>query len=202
MWGAGWVTHRFWIALLTTLAAGLIGLRYGSEIGLQPVVAGLLAAVAAGCVALALARIAIFFWYGFLCWYVVHFTAPQLEVPLVCILIGGLISVLFYRFCVMLLTSAAGMILLSYGGLVLLERAIRFDAVRWVSEQKPQTIHIAFVVAVALGVVVQYLVSQAKSYYQKRWKEWSDFQKKQQQAKAPPPAKPARSWLPKFLKAG
>src|SRR5579884_1047995 len=47
LWMLGGRTHRFWLALTVTLAAGLLGLALGRDYGMQPLVAGLLLAVSA-----------------------------------------------------------------------------------------------------------------------------------------------------------
>ena len=60
LWLFGAHSHRFWLALVMTIAAGLIGLALGREFAVQPLVAGLLLALAAGMLALALTRVALF----------------------------------------------------------------------------------------------------------------------------------------------
>src|SRR5437867_716414 len=58
LWLTGWWAHRFWITLLTSFAAGVVGLKVGPQYGVeQPIIAGLLLAVAGGALALALARL-------------------------------------------------------------------------------------------------------------------------------------------------
>src|SRR5262245_66462146 len=57
LWLLGWWGHRFWIVLAATLGAGILGLCSGPAYGAQPLVAGLLSAVAAGALALALVRV-------------------------------------------------------------------------------------------------------------------------------------------------
>src|SRR4029077_18341819 len=66
LWLLGGWGHRFCIVLVTTLVAGVGGLYYGPQWGLQPLVAGLLLGVAAGALALALVRVLIFIGVGFL----------------------------------------------------------------------------------------------------------------------------------------
>src|SRR6185312_5115715 len=60
LWSLGGRTHRFWLAMSVTLTAGLLGLTYGKEYGMQPLVAGLLLAISAGALALSLVRILLF----------------------------------------------------------------------------------------------------------------------------------------------
>lgn len=186
IWSTGWWTHRFWIALAATLAAGIEGLRSGADFGLHPMAAGLLAAIAAGCIGLALGRVVVFVTFGIACWYGVHLVAPQFEVPLACFLVGGLLSVLFYRLGVMLLMSALGGLLLAYGGLVLAENFVRFDAVRLVGDNPVQTVNSAFGVVVLLGMVAQHFAGKAKDWYLARRQAWLEFLKKQQSTKTAP----------------
>src|SRR4051794_31182340 len=64
LWVTGWWWHRFWIVLGCTVAAGMIGLAYASQLGhvggMKPLLAGLLMAIAAGVLALALVRVIVF----------------------------------------------------------------------------------------------------------------------------------------------
>ena len=48
LWLFGAHSHHFWLALLMTVSAGLVGLVLGREFAVQPLVAGLLLALAAG----------------------------------------------------------------------------------------------------------------------------------------------------------
>ena len=54
VWLTGWWGHRFWVVLVTTLLAGIFGLSSSPAHRIQPLVVGLLLAVAAGVLALAL----------------------------------------------------------------------------------------------------------------------------------------------------
>src|SRR5688572_18899329 len=60
LWTFGAFTHRFWMAMGVTVAAGVAGLFAGRDFGVQPLVAALLLALAAGVLALSLARVALF----------------------------------------------------------------------------------------------------------------------------------------------
>src|SRR5262245_39194647 len=83
LWLFGWWAHRFWIVLLTTLGAGLAGLAWGRTLGVAPPVAGLLLALAAGMLALSLARVATFLGAGLLAWLAIHHYLPAWDMPLV-----------------------------------------------------------------------------------------------------------------------
>src|SRR5262249_52416225 len=56
VWLYGWRWHRFWTVLGATLLAGVLGLYSAPTYGVQPLVGGLLLAVAAGALALSLVR--------------------------------------------------------------------------------------------------------------------------------------------------
>src|SRR5262245_42715137 len=60
LWSLGASSYRFWLALMVTVAAGGVGLNLARANGVQPLVAGLLMALAAGVMALSLARITLF----------------------------------------------------------------------------------------------------------------------------------------------
>lgn len=119
LWLTGWWLHRFWITLLATSLGGLLGLRLGPQWGVQPaIIAGVLMALAAGCLALSLARLGLFVLYGYVSWEVAQAVAPGSVPALVAFTVGGLASVLLFRICIILLTSALGTVLMTYGGLL------------------------------------------------------------------------------------
>src|SRR5205807_10628200 len=90
LWFSGWWQHRFWSALTVTAGAGLAGLQAGRTAGVQPLVAGLLAALAAGWLALELTRLLAFVATGVAaCTLVQTFLASAAEPPLI-FLAGGL----------------------------------------------------------------------------------------------------------------
>src|SRR5262245_17173655 len=60
IWMLGGLSQRFWMVMLITLGAGVYGLSIGDAFGVQPLVAGLLLAVAGGLLALSLVRVAAF----------------------------------------------------------------------------------------------------------------------------------------------
>ena len=168
LWAAGWWAHRFWVVLAATLGAGVLGLRYAPDFGVQPMVAGLLAAVAAGGLALSLARVALFAGCGVGCWLAVQTLMPHWSDPLICILTGGLLGVLLFRFWIIVVTSTLGAILMGYGGLVLAEPLFKFDAVAWATN-KDNVISISIGVAILVGVVHQYIIERMRKRY-RLWK--------------------------------
>lgn len=194
LWSAGWWAHRFWVVLGTTLAAGLMGLRLAPHFGVQPIVAGLLAAIAAGGLALALVRVAVFAGCGLGCWYLVQLLSPQWAEPVVCILTGGLLGVLFFRFWMILLTSAVGTLLASYGGLVLAESVVGLDVVQWVSANGGIVL-VGFAGAVFLGIVIQYLIERARKRHQRLKEDLEELHRAQVQEFE------EKRWWPRFPRA-
>ena len=132
----GWRWHRFWLTICVSLISGLVGLRQAQAWGInQPIVAGVLLAAAAGCLALSLARVGLFLAYGLAAWYAMKRLAPPYAIPAICICVGGIFSVLFYRFCVVLLTSVVGSILFTYAGLAYAQTQNWFPVQTWLNEQ-------------------------------------------------------------------
>lgn len=194
LWFTGWWAHRFWLALGATLGAGVAGLRLGPSYGVEPMVAGLLAAVAAGGLALSLARVAVFIGCGAGCWYVAQMVIPKWTEPLVCVLAGGLAGVLLFRFCIMLATSLAGTTLTAYGGLTFANQVVGFPAEKWLNDSGTLVV-IGYGVVVLLGVVVQYLIDRSWTRYKEWKKEIKEWQAKQNQEEKP-------SWFQRLRRAG
>src|SRR5579871_3905161 len=95
---SGWFAHRFWIVLLSTVAAGVLGLLSVPAPRVQPLVAGLLLALAAGVLALALVRVVAFAAGGMACAFLVRAMAPPAwDEPLISFLVGGLLGILLFR---------------------------------------------------------------------------------------------------------
>ena len=178
LWITGWWLHRFWITVLTSLTTGLYGLRAAPQLGMaQPVVAGILLALAGGCLALALARLALFGIYGLAAWYLVQQTAPTYAYPLICITAGGLFSVFFFRFCIITLTSALGTVLMGYAGLVLLQVVGEVKVVPIATEQ-PLLIHIGLGIACLFGMVIQQQIAKALRRREIRRREAERYRQK------------------------
>lgn len=109
----GWRWHRFWFSWAVTLAGGLWGLANAQRYQLSPVLAGVLAAIGCGCVALALTRLVVFVAGGWLCWQTVRLAASAWANGLVCFLVGGILSSLLFRLVVRLVTGGVGVWLLA-----------------------------------------------------------------------------------------
>ncbi len=157
LWVLGGRTHRFWMVLLTTLLTGVYGLYHGTEYGMQPLVAGLLLAIAAGALALSLIRILSFIGIGLLTWYIARLVAPNWNEPLACFLAGGLIGVLLFRVWVTVLASGLGTLLLVYSGISLTSKFITFDVIGWVGQNGP-LVNWGCAVMTIIGILFQYLV--------------------------------------------
>ena len=151
----GWRWHRFWLTISVSLISGVVGLRQASTWGIeQPILAGVLLAAAAGCLALSLARVGLFLAYGLVTWYAMKRLAPPYAIPAICICLGGLFSVLFYRFCVVLLTSILGTLLLAYGGMAYAQQQNWYPMLNWLKDQ-PLAAHGAYAGLCGLTLFLQ-----------------------------------------------
>ena len=195
LWLFGWRGHRFWIVLTTTLGGGVYGLSQSPSSGAQPLVAGLLAAVAAGVLALSLVRLIAFAVGALAACVVVGAAAPAWDQPLVTALAGGLLGVALFRLWTMIVTSAAGTVLIAYCGLSLLDRLGTLDSVAWAGEQTVLLDGAGAALALA-GVLAQYLMERrrhlkerqaAESAAAKAAEEEEDKRRKPE----PPPPKPS-----------
>src|SRR3954451_12240634 len=129
LWLFGWRWHRFWVVAGITLAAGLIGLNAARPAGVQVMAVGILLAVAAGMMALELAKVVAFIAGGIGAWLAVQWVLPQAQELWAVFLSGGLFGLLLYRLWTMLLTSLMGTLLAAHAGLLLMERPFKFDSV-------------------------------------------------------------------------
>jgi hypothetical protein len=137
LWLLGWQGHRFWIVLAATIAAGVVGLSSGPGQTTQPILAGLLLAVSAGALALALIRLTAFAAGGASALLAMHVLAPQWQQPLLSFLAGGLFGLVLFRIWTMAITSAAGTLLLAYSSLCLLNLFGKVDIIALAEKQKP-----------------------------------------------------------------
>ena len=129
LWLLGWREHRFWIVLIATVSAGILGLYSSPANTTQPVLAGLLLALAAGALALTLVRLIAFAASGLASCLAVHVLAPQWQQPLLPFLAGGLFGLLLFRVWTMVLTSVAGTLLMAYSSLCLAHKFAKVDVV-------------------------------------------------------------------------
>jgi hypothetical protein len=166
LWLFGARSHRFWFALVLTLSAGLVGLRYGRDHDVQPLVAGLLLALAAGALALALARVLLFVAGGVAGLAVAHFAAAGWN-EAVCFVVGGLTGVLLYQLWVTALSSLAGTLLMGYGLLSLLDRLGKLGSVAFAERNAP-LLNWACAAGTVLGLLAQFLLERRRRRLQAR----------------------------------
>jgi MFS family permease len=166
LWMSGWWAHRFWIVLGTTLVAGVVGLYAGRLYGLQPLVTGLLLAIGAGLLALALVRLLAFAAGGAAACLVVQYLMPAWNEPMVCFLVGGLAGVLLFRVWTMFLSSFAGSLLMGYASLCLADALGQVDAGA-LAGQQPFLLSAACLGVAFLGVIIQFVVDRQLVKYRR-----------------------------------
>lgn len=176
LWSLGGRTHRFWLAMLVTLTAGLMGLTEGKQFGMQPLAAGLLLAISAGVLALSLVRILLFAAGGLATLALLHNIAPAWEESIAVFLVGGLIGVLLYRFWITTFSALIGAVLMTYGALALFDRLHMVNSVELAGKNGPLW-NWAFASLAVTGVLVQFLLERRR-------------QRKARTAEAPPEAAP------------
>src|SRR5437868_951412 len=81
LWLFGWRGHRFWAVLVVTVAAGVYGLSEAEVLQTPPLVTGVLLAVTAGMLALALVRVLAFLAAGLTGMLLVQDLVPSLHQP-------------------------------------------------------------------------------------------------------------------------
>ena len=160
--------HRFWVVLGATLVGGIAGLMYTSKTpGIPTLVVGLLAAIAAGMLALALVRVVAFVAGGLLVYTAVLHTPLSWEYSLVAGLVGGLLGVFLFRFWTMVLTSMVGTLLSGYAAVLLLDRANVLDAASF-AKQYPVLANWLWGLLSLLGLLIQFVLERRR-IHKKRW---------------------------------
>ena len=155
LWAAGWRWHRFWVVFGITLAAGVLGLTAGQQAGgHQVLVVGVLMAVAAGMMALELAKILAFLTGGTAAWVATQTVLPQAQELWAMFLSGGLLGVVLFRLWTMLATSTVGCLLAGHSSLVLIGAIKKFDASAW-ANKNTAALNGAVVALALIGVIVQ-----------------------------------------------
>jgi hypothetical protein len=163
LWLFGWRWHRFWIVAGISLAAGLLGLNAGRAAGgTQIMAAGILLAVAAGMMALELAKVFAFVAGGCGAWLAAQWVFPQAQELWAVFLSGGLFGLLLYKLWTMLLTSLAGVLLGGHAGLLLLEPLLASDAAAWAAARQPAANGVAIGLTV-LGILLQALADRGRA---------------------------------------
>lgn len=154
LWLFGWRWHRFWIVAGITLAAGLLGLNAGRTGGTQIMAVGILVAVAAGMMALELAKVFAFVAGGCGAWLAVQWVFPQAQELWAVFLSGGIFGLLLYRLWTMLLTSLAGVLFASHAAILLLEPVLDFNGIKWVAANQA-ALNGGAVALIVLGILLQ-----------------------------------------------
>jgi hypothetical protein len=168
LWLTGWWGHRFWIVLILTVTAGVFGLLSVPANRMQPLVAGLLLALAAGALALALVRMVAFGAGGFAAWIAVHSLAPPAwDEPFLTFLAGGLAALLLYRIWIMALTSFAGTVLMAYFGLCLAGQLGKLDPIT-LTDGRALLWNIACGGTTLIGLVTQFILDRRRIRYERR----------------------------------
>ncbi|MBA4189181.1 MAG: hypothetical protein C0467_14380 [Planctomycetaceae bacterium] len=207
LWLFGWRWHRFWIVAGVTLGAGLCGLHAGrSAGGAQILAVGVLLSVAAGMMALELARIFAFVAGGCTAWLAALWVFPQAQELWAVFLSGGLFGLILYRVWTMLLTSIGGVLLAGHAGLLLLEPLAKFDAVTWVTVNQA-AVNGGVIGLAVLGIVLQALMTRGrgegigKAEKPKDKAEPKEKAEPKPEPKAPPAPKPAptTNWWEKLV---
>jgi hypothetical protein len=162
LWLLGSRGHRFWLSMAVTVIAGLAGLHAAPSLGVQPLVGGLLMAVCAGALALALVRLIVFSVVGVASLAVAQSVTPGWNEPVIFFLAGGLIGVVFFRLWVMALTSLAGSILIGYCGLCLAASMGRIDVVA-LARQQGRLLQLGGLGLALVGVVTQFLLERRRA---------------------------------------
>lgn len=192
LWLFGWRWHRFWVVAGITLAAGLIGLNAGRTSGGTQVMAiGILLAVAAGLLALELAKVLAFVAGGCGAWLAVQWVLPQAQELWAVFLCGGLFGLLLYRLWTMLLTSLLGVLLAGHAGILLIEQFLSKDTGAWVTR------NVAALNGTVVGLVIIGILVQAFSARHTDPATESKAETGEEEpapAPAPPSAKPAPWW--------
>jgi hypothetical protein len=161
LWLAGWWTHRFWVVLITTVLAGLYGLYEAPAFRTQPLLAGLLLAIAAGLLALALMRLLAFLAGGMTGLLIIQGLAPHWDQPLLCFISSGLVSMFLFRIWVMGITSFSGSILLCHAALLLGNHYGRLNAVA-ISEERRVMLNWVCGGLALLGLGIQFFVEHRR----------------------------------------
>lgn len=190
----GWMAHRFWIVLFATVTAGLVGLSPIAKVsGATPLVAGVLLAISAGMMALALARIMAFVAGGAALWLAVQMIAPAAADRFLCFVVGGLAGLLMFRLWMMVLTSLAGTLTMTYSALCLLDQLGKLDAMAWAQERGPM-LNWFCLGGTVVGLIAQFLLERFRKKLKKQREEQSQLQRAEMELEKR--KKNGKSWWP------
>jgi hypothetical protein len=186
LWLFGGASHRFWLAMTLTVAAGIAGMSLARDFAVEPLVGGLLLALSAGALALALARISVFLAGGLAALLVTRMIVPGVN-ELITFLIGGLIGVAFYQLWITALSSLFGTVLLLYGTVSLLDQLGELKSIDWAT-RNGKLVNWGVIGGTLLGILIQFALDR------RRHKKAADAKKvekkKEEKPAAPPPPPP------------
>lgn len=154
LWAFGWRWHRFWVAFTITLTAGIVGLNAGQASGNKVMVIGVLLAIAAGLLALELAKIIAFLTGGIAAWIGVQALLPQAQELWAVFFCGGLLGVVLYRFWTMLATSFVGAVLFS-NTLAIMAETFAPGKLTKIIQTQQTILNLAIFLGTILGVYIQ-----------------------------------------------
>ena len=170
LWLTGWWLHRFWIVLITTALSCILGLASGSVHGIQPLIAAVLLAMAAGILALALVRLVAFAAGGAVACLILQKLAPSAGLePMIPFLLGGLLALYYFRLWTMTMTSFAGTVVTGYFGLCLADHFGKLQAVT-LAQEKAEMLNLACAIGTLFGLLAQFLVERRRARF-KQWRE-------------------------------
>src|SRR5438477_8634032 len=153
IWLTGWWQHRFWLVASLTTTAGIFGLQQGRAAGVQPLVCGLLAALAAGLIAMELSKVLAYAGGGLAASLIARAYLPTAD-PLLAFLAGGLLGIVMFRLWMLALTSFLGTLLATCCGLALGTQMLLLDGP--VLVQQKSTVLNSFVGGgTLLGILIQ-----------------------------------------------
>jgi hypothetical protein len=199
LWLLGWRWHRFWVVVSITLAGGLIGLHSSRVSGGHILATGILLAVAAGLMALELARLLTFLAAGTTAWLAASLLFPGGQELWIAFLLGGLVGILLYQLCTMLATSLAGTLIASHALMCLLDRFFKIDSTS-LAMQNQVMLNGAVIAVTVLGLLAQSWLERWYSRRKKRRREQAmekirEEEREKARAEIPPPEKPHKTSL-------
>lgn len=162
VWAFGWRWHKFWVVFAVTLTAGLLGISAGRTAGMQVLVVGVLVSIAAGLLALEIAKITAFLTGGTAAWLAAQAVMPEAQELWAVFLCGGLVGVVLYRLWTMLATSLVGVLLFWHAGLLMVE-ALGGVNVTELADKHAAVANGVVIGASLIGVLVQAKTGQAEA---------------------------------------
>jgi hypothetical protein len=168
-WVLGWRIHRVLFVAAVTVTGGLYGLFHGPAFGLDRVVAASLLSVSAAALSLALIRVGVFMAFGVAAGLgasvlvTSHFDEHMRAwLRAASFFVGGLFSLICYRFLIILITSFVGAFLLLLGGLGFAAQRCDADTVA-LATQRPTVVSAAWVALGLIGAAGQYWTERARA---------------------------------------